>query len=151
MPALIYTQTQEVRFSLRRLVYNSDNKKCYINYVPHQVLNVGCPELSLWPAGESEGGVPAGAQQQCMIISLLLWSGFCRGLSGLWPLTSSHSQTTIPLCWRPNSPSISLLLIRPRPLLRSAADECFKTECRGEIGGEDESCWLERWNKYFND
>lgn len=70
--------------------------------------------------------------KQCMIIGLLLWSGFCLGLSGLWPLTSSHSQTTIPLRWRPNSPSISLLLIRLRPLLRSAADECFKTDCRGE-------------------
>lgn len=97
----------------------------------HQVLDVGGPERSVWPAGESEGGVPAGAQRQCTIISLLLWSGFCLGPSGLWPLTSSHSQTTIPLCWSPNSPSISLVFIRLSPLLRSA-DECFKTDCRGD-------------------
>lgn len=100
----------------------------------HQVLVVGGPERWVWPAGESEGGVPAGARQQCMIISLLLWSGFCLGPSRLWPLTSSHSQTTICLRWSPSNPSISLLFIRLRPLLRSAS-ECCRTECRGEEEG----------------
>lgn len=90
------------------------------NHVFHQVLVVGGPERWVWPAGESEGGVPAGARQQCMIISLLLWSGFCLGPSRPWPLTSSHSQTTIHLRWSPNSPSISLLFIQLHPLLRSA-------------------------------
>lgn len=102
------------------------------NHVFHQVLDVGGPEVCLvWPAGESEGGVPAGAWQQCMIISLVLWSGFCSGPAGPWPLTSNNSRITIPLCWSSNSPSISLLFIGLRPLSGSAGKR-FTTDCRGE-------------------
>lgn len=39
--------------------------------------------------------VPAGGQLQCMIISLLLWSGFCLGLPGLWPLTSDYNRSQL--------------------------------------------------------
>lgn len=83
------------------------------------------------------GAASAGVLQQYMIISLLLWSGFClMQLSGLWPLTSSLTQTTIPLCWRPNRPSVRVSLMRQRsPPWRSAADEWVKKHRAGETGG----------------
>lgn len=134
------TQTSKSCFVFHRCKYLTQIKDV-MNHVFHQVLVVGGPERWVWPAGESEGGVPAGARQQCMIISLLLWSGFCLGPSRPWPLTSSHSQTTIRLRWSPNNPSISLLFIRLRPLLRSASERWKQNA--GERRREDDCWWSE--------
>lgn len=92
---------------------------------------------SVWPYGEIESIVPAGARQQCMIIGLVLWSAFCFRTDGPWPLTSSHSWITIPLCWSPNSLSISLRWLQ---LLLTSADKRLTTDCWWDEGW----WWMEK-------
>lgn len=67
-------------------------------------------------AGES-GGVPAWLQDNAWQLALRSGLFSVSGLSGWWPLTSSLTQTTIRLCWKPNRPSITCLYDCPDPRL----------------------------------
>lgn len=114
---------------------------------------VGGPEFSsvtLW--WKWRRTPTAGARQQCMVISLLLWSGLCLRRSGPWPRTSSLSQTTIPLGWRPNSPvnqdCLSNRVPPVPPVERSSRREGDWREGRAVCGaGNTMKEWLTGFSK----